>query len=288
MIEAAEAMRDESQNALLKTLEEPPPHAHLILLSAELESLLETISSRCQQVRFAPLPAAADRESRWRAPRSPSGWLPRPTWPPVTSSGRASCSPSPVPGSAPMPSPAPRQRWPGPSARRLGVRCSPPPRRPGRRPRRRPARRSRKRRSVASAARPGRRPRRRARSGRRRRTEVLDLGLELCAAWLRDLVAVGAGAEGVVFNRDRLDQLRRSARGPRSRPGRRGGRAGQRVPPPARPERLRGASPRGSLLQARVAARPRRLSSSRRPSRWRPARGRLAGRSPAPAPGPAW
>ncbi len=59
MIEAAEAMRDESQNALLKTLEEPPPHAHLILLSAEPESLLETITSRCQEVRFAALPAAA-------------------------------------------------------------------------------------------------------------------------------------------------------------------------------------------------------------------------------------
>ena len=34
------------------------------------------------------------------------------------------------------------------------------------------------------------------RSGRRRRTEVLDLGLELCAGWLRDLVAVGAGRRG--------------------------------------------------------------------------------------------
>ena len=51
------------------------------------------------------------------------------------------------------------------------------------------------------------------RAGRRRRTEVLDLGLELCGTWLRDLVAVCAGAEQVVFNRDRLDQLRRSAEG---------------------------------------------------------------------------
>ena len=52
-------MRDESQNALLKTLEEPPGFAHLILLSSEPEALLETISSRCQPVEFAALPTAA-------------------------------------------------------------------------------------------------------------------------------------------------------------------------------------------------------------------------------------
>ena len=51
------------------------------------------------------------------------------------------------------------------------------------------------------------------RAGRRRRTEILDLGLELCAAWLRDLAAIAAGADDVVFNRDRLDQLRSQANG---------------------------------------------------------------------------
>ncbi len=59
VIEAAEALRDESQNALLKTLEEPPGFVHLILLSSEPALLLETIASRCQEVEFAPLPAAA-------------------------------------------------------------------------------------------------------------------------------------------------------------------------------------------------------------------------------------
>src|SRR6201996_6441468 len=57
VIDAAEAMRDESQNALLKTLEEPPAFAHLILLSSEPDGLLETIASRCQPIDFAPLPA---------------------------------------------------------------------------------------------------------------------------------------------------------------------------------------------------------------------------------------
>ena len=59
VVESAEAMRDESQNALLKTLEEPPGFAHLILLSSEPEALLETISSRCQTVDFAALPTEA-------------------------------------------------------------------------------------------------------------------------------------------------------------------------------------------------------------------------------------
>jgi hypothetical protein len=49
------------------------------------------------------------------------------------------------------------------------------------------------------------------RAGRRRRTEILDLGLELCAVWLRDLAAVAAGAEDVVFNRDRLAEMRAQA-----------------------------------------------------------------------------
>ncbi len=55
VIEAAGAMADESQNALLKTLEEPPPFVHLILITSEPAALLETVRSRCQGVRFTPL-----------------------------------------------------------------------------------------------------------------------------------------------------------------------------------------------------------------------------------------
>ena len=55
VIEAADAMAEESQNALLKTLEEPAPFAHLLLISAEPEALLETVRSRCQPVHFARL-----------------------------------------------------------------------------------------------------------------------------------------------------------------------------------------------------------------------------------------
>src|SRR5204862_129833 len=57
VIEGADAMADESQNALLKTLEEPHGFVHIILISAEPELLLETVRSRCQEVRFRPLDA---------------------------------------------------------------------------------------------------------------------------------------------------------------------------------------------------------------------------------------
>lgn len=58
VIEQAEALRDEAQNALLKTLEEPPDFVHLILISQAVEEILPTVRSRCQQIAFAPLPAA--------------------------------------------------------------------------------------------------------------------------------------------------------------------------------------------------------------------------------------
>jgi DNA polymerase III subunit delta' len=55
VIEAAGSMNDQAANRLLKTLEEPPSFAHLILLAAHNEDVLPTIASRCQQVRFDPL-----------------------------------------------------------------------------------------------------------------------------------------------------------------------------------------------------------------------------------------
>jgi DNA polymerase-3 subunit delta' len=56
VIEAAGTMNDQAANRLLKTLEEPPPFAHLILLAEHREDVLATIASRCQPVRFDPLP----------------------------------------------------------------------------------------------------------------------------------------------------------------------------------------------------------------------------------------
>lgn len=53
MIFEADRMNDEAQNALLKTLEEPPPETTLILSTGNPSSLLPTTISRCQLV---PLP----------------------------------------------------------------------------------------------------------------------------------------------------------------------------------------------------------------------------------------
>jgi DNA polymerase III subunit delta' len=47
-----------AQNALLKTLEEPPDHSSLILVASNPDALLPTVRSRCQRLQFAPLPLA--------------------------------------------------------------------------------------------------------------------------------------------------------------------------------------------------------------------------------------
>jgi DNA polymerase-3 subunit delta' len=55
----AHTMREEAQNALLKLVEEPPPHCALIFVTHNPESILYTIRSRCQHVRFTPLKTEA-------------------------------------------------------------------------------------------------------------------------------------------------------------------------------------------------------------------------------------
>lgn len=54
LLEDAENMNREAANALLKILEEPPPSSFFILLSKAPQLLLETIRSRCQELRFRP------------------------------------------------------------------------------------------------------------------------------------------------------------------------------------------------------------------------------------------
>jgi DNA polymerase III subunit delta' len=55
IIDDAHRMLAASANALLKTLEEPPAHTLIILVTSEPERLLDTIVSRCQKIRFNPL-----------------------------------------------------------------------------------------------------------------------------------------------------------------------------------------------------------------------------------------
>ena len=56
VVREAELMSAAAQNALLKTLEEPPPGVTIILICRRSEQMLPTTISRCHTVRFGPLP----------------------------------------------------------------------------------------------------------------------------------------------------------------------------------------------------------------------------------------
>jgi DNA polymerase-3 subunit delta' len=219
VVEAAEAMRDESQNALLKTLEEPPEFVHLILLSSEPEALLETVASRCQAIDFAPLPAEVleaelaadgsksqptDDKSAHRpeeiaaAARLGAGDLERARLL-LSPEGRElraqveRCLAAAIGGelaSAPWRALLDRAEAAGADAEAATREALEEESQAGLK---------RTARDIADEAK---------RASRRYRTQILDLGLELAAIWLRDLAAVASGAEEVAYNRDRLDQLR--------------------------------------------------------------------------------
>ncbi|MDY0084168.1 MAG: hypothetical protein RBR74_13370, partial [Ignavibacteriaceae bacterium] len=57
LISQAHLMNEESQNALLKNLEEPPNKVIFILTTSAPEKLRETIKSRCWKITFQPIPA---------------------------------------------------------------------------------------------------------------------------------------------------------------------------------------------------------------------------------------
>lgn len=59
ILDDAERMTLPTAQALLKTLEEPPPRTLLILIVANTGALPPTVLSRCQRVRFGPLDEAA-------------------------------------------------------------------------------------------------------------------------------------------------------------------------------------------------------------------------------------
>ncbi len=246
VIEAAEAMRDESQNALLKTLEEPADFVHVLLLTSEPNALLETIASRCQPVDFAPLPISAiesaiagssDPHEVTAAARLSAGDLTRAqlllseegkrlralafelgraVGPPSAdtaprgagavsaggdgaseASGEGGPTALQVTGSAGTP-------WRAllDAAESAGEDAESAARKVLEEEKSAGVKRSA--RDVADAAK---------RAGRRRRTEILDLGLELYAAWFRDLAALASGAIDVVFNQDRLGELQAQATG---------------------------------------------------------------------------
>jgi DNA polymerase-3 subunit delta' len=211
VIQAAEAMRDESQNALLKTLEEPPEFVHLILICSDGEGLLETVASRCQTIEFAPLPAevlereldaeGASGDEAAAAARLAAGDLERARLllgeqgrqlrgdveRCVTAALEGECATAPWKGLLD------RAKAVGDAAEAAAREALEEESKAG-------MKRSAK--EITDGAK---------RAGRRRRTEILALAFELCATWLRDLAAEASDAEEVVFNRDRLEALRSQA-----------------------------------------------------------------------------
>src|SRR3954470_14514324 len=214
VIEEAEDLRDESQNALLKTLEEPAPFAHLILICSEPELLAETILSRCTPVEFGPLAPHAVLEALGAGSDAAAvarlsggdvalarlllGERGRALRATAETAARAARSADPTP-----------EPWRGllDAASEAGQ----------------DAGAEEERRLVEEAGameRGGRKGRltREAneqvkRTERRARTQALDLGLAICCAWFRDLAAVASGADDVVLNADRRNELAEDAKG---------------------------------------------------------------------------
>ena len=237
VIEEAEDLRDESQNALLKTLEEPAPFAHLILICSEPELLAETILSRCAPVEFGSLAPAAVEEALGLGEGGPaaarlSGGDVELARLLASERGAALRATAEAAARAPLSDVDARAResatrfmlepW-----RELLEAASEAGQAAGAEEERRlveeaETMRKRGRTGDASAPRVGSRGATRLtreateqvrRTERRARTQALDLGLALCCAWYRDLTAIASGAEDVVLNDDRRAELAEDAEG---------------------------------------------------------------------------
>jgi DNA polymerase III subunit delta' len=213
VIEEAEDLRDESQNALLKTLEEPAPFAHLILICSEPEQLAETILSRCAPIEFGPLSPDAVAEALGvtgegdAAARLSGGDVELAR---LLTDDRGAA----LRAIAEEAARAPRSGSSSEPWRELLAAASEAGERAGAEEEQRlleeaeaTARRGRKGKLTREAIEQVRRTERRA------RTQALDLALALCCAWYRDLAAVASGADDVVLNTDRRDLLAEDAEG---------------------------------------------------------------------------
>jgi DNA polymerase-3 subunit delta' len=215
VLERVDTMNDEVANRLLKTLEEPPAFVHLVLMSESLGRVIETVVSRCQLVRFDPLPperlaAALGREGVPNERAAACGRL-------ALGNGERARLLASEAGEALR---AEVEHW---ILRLAGGEASSAGEEPWRALlARAEARRVEAEGAVEEAARarlesePAGRERRAferdfeeaaKRDGRRARTEVLDLGLTLATLLFRDLACLAAGADAAVLAVDRLVRL---------------------------------------------------------------------------------
>ncbi|MGZ6642325.1 MAG: hypothetical protein ACXVFT_10870 [Solirubrobacteraceae bacterium] len=215
VIERADTMNDQAANRMLKTLEEPPAFAHLVLLTDRPGEVLPTIASRCLHVRF-DAPAAKDIAASLRgieettalacarlglgdadrAARLAFGDGPKLR---AGGEGLARAALAGELAGRPWLEVLARAKGLGETAQaevearvKEGLEMLP--------------QRERKRaeREGGEAAK---------RAARRARTEALDQALQLAGLWLRDVACVLDGAEGIVHNVDRLGALREDAEG---------------------------------------------------------------------------
>jgi DNA polymerase-3 subunit delta' len=214
VLERADTMNDEAANALLKTLEEPPPYVVLLLLTDNPSQVLPTISSRCQPVRFDPLPVKAlaerlqsrgiDPETAAACARLSLGDGERALTLALTPELRArteAFARAPIHGKAHE-----DQAWRPllEQARKAGA-----------------AAKAEVEAALAEELEflPKKEHRRREteftdrarRAERRASTGALEHALQLIGLWYRDLACISAGAEELVHNTDRLDALREDA-----------------------------------------------------------------------------
>jgi DNA polymerase-3 subunit delta' len=91
IVDQADELNVSSANALLKSLEEPPPRALFLLVTSEPGRLLPTIRSRCRRLTLAPLDPDALRQAATRALEAAQARLPsEDAWPRLTRAARGS------------------------------------------------------------------------------------------------------------------------------------------------------------------------------------------------------
>lgn len=215
VLERVDTMSDQVANKMLKTLEEPPPFAHLVLLTDRPANVLPTIASRCQLVRFeaAGEDQLVDQLGRHGVPEVQARSCARLALgdagaalglalgegPALRAAGEAFARAC-VRGdlqAAPWATLLSRARADGQRAEdkvqeRVEGEAQYLPDREARRLRR----------EGETEAR---------RVGRRARAAALDRAMLLAALWLRDVAAVLDGAPDLVHNLDRVDELRADA-----------------------------------------------------------------------------
>ncbi|MGA9875146.1 MAG: hypothetical protein WBQ21_04985, partial [Solirubrobacteraceae bacterium] len=191
VIEAAGTMNDQAANRLLKTLEEPPSFAHLILLAEHREDVLATIASRCQQVRFDPLPS----EVVWQRLVAGEQGAELRKWAEDFIAGALAARTDPAQRTALVELAKVAGANAGEAAQQLLRE----------RAELLPSKERRKfEREGVDVVR---------RAERRARTATLDLGLRLAELWVRDVWCVASGAPELAHALDRSEELASNARG---------------------------------------------------------------------------